>query len=83
MYDQRRTDSQACARFRTNRFIKDGDKWFFCTREGTTEGPFGFKHEAEERLEVYKRVMQSGFMPKDSELAIQPLDTPGTRRSGF
>ena len=76
MYDQRKTDDEVSTLFRTKRFIQNEGMWFFFTREGTMEGPFGFKHEAEERLEVYKRVMSSGFMPLNSELAIQSLDAP-------
>lgn len=79
MFDQRRTDSEACTQFRTSRLVQNGGQWFFFTREGTMEGPFGFQHEAEERLEIYKRVMSSGFMPPDSTLAIQPLDAPNSR----
>jgi hypothetical protein len=76
MFDQRKTDIEIHTRFRTSRFIKNGGVWFFFTREGTMEGPFGYKHEAEERLDIYKRVMASGFMPLDSELTIQPLEVP-------
>jgi hypothetical protein len=74
MYDSRKTDLKACTKYRTNRFIRNGGEWFFSTREGTMEGPFGFKHEAEDRLEIYKRVMASGFMPGDSKLALDPLE---------
>ena len=79
MYDQRKTDDEVSTLFRTKRFIQNEGMWFFFTREGTMEGPFAFKHEAEERLEVYKRVMSSGFMPLNSELAIQSLDVPKSR----
>jgi len=79
MFDQRRTDTRVQTQFRTNRFIQNGGKWFFFTREGTMEGPFAFRHEAEERLEVYKKVMSSGFMPRDSKLALYPLEMPDSR----
>ena len=79
MFDQRKTDVEFCTRYRTGRFIENGGAWFFYTREGTMEGPFGFKHEAEERLEIYKKVMSSGFMPLNSELAIQPLDVANSQ----
>jgi hypothetical protein len=79
MYNYRKTGSEVNTLFRTSRFIQNGGEWFFFTREGTMEGPFAFKHKAEERLEIYKRVMSSGFMPLDSELAIQPLDVPNSR----
>ena len=54
--DQRKTDLGAHTKYRTSRFMKDVEKWYFFTREGTMEGPFGIKHEAEYRLETYKRV---------------------------
>jgi hypothetical protein len=73
MNSQRKTDKEATTKYRTGRFFKDGEKWYFYTREGTMEGPFGFKHEAEERLENYKKIMASGFIPPDCELSIQPL----------
>ena len=79
MYERRKTDTRVKTLFRTSRFVQNAGKWFFFTREGTMEGPFGFKHEAEERLEIYKRVMASGFMPPDSELTIQPMVVPGNR----
>ena len=79
MSDQRRTDREANTQFRVSRFMQNGGRWFFFTREGTLEGPFCFQHEAEERLEIYKRVMSSGFMPLDSKLALQPLDTANFR----
>ena len=74
MYDSRKTDLKDCTKYRTKRFIRNGGEWFFSTREGTMEGPFGFKHESEDRLEIYKRVMASGFMPGDSKLALDPLE---------
>jgi hypothetical protein len=74
MNSQRKTDKEATTKYRTGRFFKDGEKWYFYTREGTMEGPFALKHEAEERLENYKKIMISGFIPQDSELSIQPLD---------
>jgi hypothetical protein len=73
MANQRKTDKQAATKYRTSRFMKEGEKWYFSTREGTMEGPFTFKHEAEERLENYKKVMSSGFIPLHSKLAVQPL----------
>lgn len=79
MDEQRKTDRGSYTKFRTRRFTKSGGNWFFFTREGTMEGPFGFLHEAEERLDIYKKVMSSGFMPLDSKLSIEPIDTPVSR----
>ena len=45
--------------FRSDRLVRESDKWFFLTREGTVEGPFDTKSEARERLEVYTRIMST------------------------
>jgi len=74
MNDRRRADSQAYTRLRSDRIIKSGGKWYFSTREGTIEGPFEIRREAEYRLESYIKVMVSGLLPLDCNLAIQPLE---------
>jgi hypothetical protein len=76
MADQRKGDLEPYTKFRTGRFFKDGGQWYFLTREGTMEGPFELRLEAENRLEDYIKVMTSGFMPPESELSIEPLDLP-------
>ena len=48
--------------FRSDRLVRESDKWFFLTREGTVEGPFDTKFEASERLEVYARIMSTQFI---------------------
>ena len=73
MADKRKGDSEPYTRFRSGRLFKDGGKWYFCTREGTTEGPFELRAEAEEQLKVYIKILCSGFMPSDSILTIEPL----------
>jgi len=74
MDDRRKTDSKAYTRLRSDRILKSGGKWYFSTREGTIEGPFEIRREAEYRLENYIKVMVSGLLPLDCNLAIQPLD---------
>jgi hypothetical protein len=76
MPSHRKTDKEPATKYRTSRYYKRGEKWYFYTREGTMEGPFAFKQEAEDRLENYKKIMVSGFIPLDSNLSIQPLDLP-------
>jgi hypothetical protein len=76
MYDRRVNDSDAYSKFRPSRFNKDGGKWYFSTREGTTEGPFELKSDAEARLTTYIKVMASGFLPRNSKLSIQTIDVP-------
>jgi hypothetical protein len=77
MYDKRNTDWEPYTKFRAGRFNKDGGKWYFSTREGTMEGPFEIKEQAEDRLAVYIKVMASGFLPRSSKLSIQPINRPG------
>jgi Domain of unknown function (DUF6316) len=74
--DRRINDSDAYNKFRPSRFSKDGGKWYFATREGTLEGPFELKSDAETRLATYIKVMVSGFMPRNSSLSIQTIDSP-------
>ena len=40
MDDHRKSDLEAYSKFRPSRFIKEGGKWYFITREATMEGPF-------------------------------------------
>ena len=54
-------------RFRTERLLEDGGKWFFLTREGSVEGPFESEKDALEQLEVYIRLMGSGMLPTNSK----------------
>jgi len=74
--DRRINDSDAYSKFRPSRFSKDGGKWYFATREGTLEGPFELKSDAEDRLISYIKIMASGFMPRNSTLSIQTINAP-------
>lgn len=73
MADRRQGELEPYTRFRTSRFIKQSCGWYFVTREGTQEGPFDRKIDAENRLEDYIKVMMSDFLPPDSTLSIEPL----------
>lgn len=73
MADQREGDSKPYTKFRTSRFFKESSGWYFLTREGTQEGPFERKLDAENRLQDYIKVMVSDFLPPDSTLAIEPI----------
>ena len=76
MADVRRSDKAPKKWFRSSRFFKQEGKWYFYTREGTMEGPHSNLERAEERLQEYIRVMNSGFMPRDSKLHLEPLLDP-------
>jgi hypothetical protein len=70
MADQRKDDLESYTKFRISRFSKESAEWYFLTREGTQEGPFERKIDAENRLEDYIKVMVSGLLPLDSTLSI-------------
>lgn len=59
---------------RPSRFFMDGGKWYFHTREGGTEGPFDFLHEAETRLESYVQLFCCGLHTRSGPLELQPLE---------
>ncbi len=52
---------------RSDRFFEQAGTWHFYTREGTVEGPFASKLKAQERLEVYIALLQSGLSPSADE----------------
>ena len=72
MTEKRKSDSEPYSKFRTSRFSKENRVWYYLTREGTIEGPFERKMDAENRLEDYIKIMISGLLA-DSELSLQPL----------
>jgi len=74
MKERRDTDSELRSWFRSGRFFQEGGKWYFNTREETLEGPFEERTEAEDRLKEYINIMNSGFMPRESKLALEPLE---------
>jgi hypothetical protein len=76
MTDNRKSDFGPCTKFRPNRFFKNGGKWYFNTREGSTEGPFEYRYEAEESLETYIKIVNSGFYADAGKLTLEPLESP-------
>lgn len=59
MTDIRKGESEAPPRYRQSRFFMAIDKWYFLTREGTVEGPFERRVEAEKNLNTYLRASQN------------------------
>jgi hypothetical protein len=53
MTELRKGESEPTPRFRSSRFFHSLDQWYFITREGTVEGPFEDRTEAEQNLETY------------------------------
>ena len=74
MEAKRKNDLEKQARFRTERIIQHDGKWFFCTREGTIQGPFVDHLEANYQLKRYIEVMASGLA---GELSLEPFEPIG------
>jgi hypothetical protein len=55
----RKGDSATFTSQDPSRFFKVRDRWYFNTREGTTEGPFSYPQQAEDNLEFYISLMES------------------------
>jgi hypothetical protein len=72
--NQRKTDSpQSGTRFRTERMVTNGGRWYFYTREGSMEGPFETMLDAQDRLEVYIEIQKLELFSGGSELQLQAV----------
>lgn len=81
MSNNRKGDQDQGPRFRTDRFIHNGDKWYYETREGTTEGPFRTRPEAEEHLRNYIKLINSGWWDDEAgSLELEPVKTEADSR---
>lgn len=56
--------------FRTERMFESAGGWYFYTREGSTEGPYESKLDAQQRLEVYIEIINLELLPSDSDLSM-------------
>lgn len=59
----RSTDTEKKMRFRSDRFFRSEGHWYFSTREGTAEGPYGTREEAHAALTEY--LLSLGLKPGD------------------
>ncbi len=75
MEAKREDDLEIQARFRTDRMIKYSDEWYFCTREGTIQGPFEDQFEANYQLKIYIDRRASDLA---GELSLEPLEPFGS-----
>ena len=74
MADRRMGESRAFSVFRPSRFFQEDCEWYFYTREGSMEGPFQLRKEAEDRLEVYVKVMVSGMLSPGDKTSMESLE---------
>lgn len=58
------------SRYRSERLVADGGKWYFLTREGAVEGPFDCEADAVEQLEVYVRLAVNDLLLQESDLTV-------------
>ena len=63
---------QSRSRFRTDRMVEEGGMWFFLTREGTVEGPFTCRTDAQDHLERYIRMANFDMLLEGSTLSLAP-----------
>ena len=71
----RKSDPEPYTKFRPNRFFKDDGKWYFHTREAIPEGPFEYRDEAQQQLQDYIRIANSGFYAESSGLSLEPIES--------
>ncbi len=75
MKEKRKDDLKAQIRVRSDRMFKHNNKWFFCTREGTIQGPFEDQFEANYELKIY---LDSRASDLAGELSLEPLEAFGS-----
>jgi len=72
MAKRRKADGRkARIHFRSERMEEHGGRWFFHTREGTIEGPFDGELAAQEALDMYITVTNSGLLDEDAEFTLE------------
>jgi hypothetical protein len=80
MTGMRKGDTRPYTKFRPGRFFKEAGKWYFQTREGSTEGPFGHRFEAQSGLDAYLLIFRDlqlqGFNPGIYSSARTPALEP-------
>jgi len=58
MTAMRKDDVKTHTRHRENRFFHSMERWYFLTREGTVEGPFEHRDDAQDMLETYLNALE-------------------------
>jgi len=61
----------ARTRYRTERLTEEAGQWYFTTREGSIEGPFGDRFKTIEGLERYLKIKELDLLAEDNELALE------------
>jgi hypothetical protein len=69
MPKKRKKDPQTGTHFRSERIVKESDKWYFTTREGTIQGPYPTRENCESELEEYVKIK---IADDNGELTLEP-----------
>jgi len=70
-HTRRKTDPPGSrTHFRSQRLLQDGDRWFFCTREGTLEGPYEDRIGAQHALDTYLSIMRLDLLDNTAPLSL-------------
>ena len=68
---QRKDDPPAGgSRFRSERVVHDGNRWYFLTREGAMQGPFECEADALEQLDVYIRLAVNDLLLEEADISL-------------
>lgn len=78
MAAKRKDDPRCRPVYRTDRIVEENGQWYFYTREGTLQGPFEDRQDAELQVEAYIRVMNSGLLPEPGDVTFS---ASGLKRS--
>lgn len=83
MIQTRRDDNTAFKGFRPNRFFTEASHWYYRTREGSAEGPFRTRLEAEKHLQTHISIfdnlqyqlekMQPAMLADNNLVKLQPV----------
>lgn len=63
----KRQGEQGPVPFRSDRFFRVGDKWYFSTREGFDSGPYADKQRAKTGLERFLEIVK--LLPPDQHFS--------------
>ena len=68
---QRNDDRKSKVHFCTDHIFEANGHWYFLTREGSVEGPFGDELEANTQIDVYIQLMNSGMLPAVNSISLE------------
>lgn len=79
MFGQRSLDPQPATHYRSSRLSSVNGQYFFATREGTLEGPFASRHDAELNVARYiERMNMAEKLLRHSSEQIDDLQRRAT-----